>query len=475
MPDGIRAEVLRLSADDPAIAARVERFEVNEVLLYEGEANSNLFLVLEGELELSKQRPDGPPLSVSRHSAGDLIGVNSFATQNPSFCTARAKTPLSVLRLDEAMIAGLAASYPVLDQFVKELMVANLANRYRAAVSLQIELLESNRELTETRNQLIHKERLALLGNLVAGVAHELNNPASAILRECEHLESVITALLNRSTSIPENWQPYWQAGAQRNPATSLLRQRLKSLEHSHPNIPRAQLRAVASLPIDLEPTLIARLRQSQGAKPAELDIADAAFLLRAVSVSATQITHLVTALKTHARPGVSQQESVNLAESIGNSLVMLGHLAKRHAVECDLDPALAIMGLPGDVNQIWTNLIKNAFEAMGQAGTLRITAHPSGDLAQVTIRDNGPGIPPALAERVFDVNFTTKRGAENFGLGLGLSIARSLVENLDGTIQHRTPTTGGCEFIIELPLSPAESTKGTHPQPPTHHPVAKN
>jgi len=183
----------RLTAASPALREQRVRYAAGDYLLREGTPNRDLYVLLEGQLELLKAAEDGgPPSRVSEHQAGDLVGVNSFVTGRPSFSSARALVPLEALRLNDATLAALPETHPELHALVQRLIVANLGDRYRAAVDLQLLLQRANRDLADTRHRLIHQERMAMLGQLVAGIAHELNNPAAALQRQREFLISAL-------------------------------------------------------------------------------------------------------------------------------------------------------------------------------------------------------------------------------------------------------------------------------------------
>jgi signal transduction histidine kinase len=131
--------------------------------------------------------------------------------------------------------------------------------------------------------------------------------------------------------------------------------------------------------------------------------------------------------------------------------------------LHAELAVGLTVSARATSLTQIWTNLIKNACEAMDDHGVLRVRAFRSGDHAVVEISDNGPGIPEDLRKKIFDVNFTTKTGGENFGLGLGLSITGSLVKENDGILELTDTPGGGCTFRVKfpIPLGPFSSSVG--------------
>lgn len=441
------SEIENLLVSSPELAAQLRTFDPDRVVLEEGVPNHALFIILEGSLVLLKTLSDGSRVEVSRHRRGELIGVNSFATDTPSFCTAVTAEPTRVLKFGPTLLESLPTSFPKMHRIVQKLIVANLASRYRTAVSLQLDLAASNRALTETRNRLVHQEKLATLGQLAAGVAHEVNNPIAAIQRHRDTLSTLLSDLL--AGPLPDGVPDFWAAGIQARGSLSEQRQVMEHLAGSFPNQPRALLRRVSALPEVLRERVLYRSK-IDGEKL--LATFECAFLLNHLGSCADQIADLVAKLKDYARPASLAPEPVDIRESIENSFVVLNPMLRKCELISELPAGLIVHARPTSLTQIWTNLIKNACEAMGDGGILRVTAAAEGDWIAVEIADNGPGIPDEIRSRIFDVNFTTKTGGEHFGLGLGLSITKSLIEENNGRLALRETPGGGSTFEIRLP-----------------------
>ncbi len=441
----------------PALRALVTTHATGEALLREGEANEVLFVLLEGEVALFKAAAGEAPLRVSTHGPGDILGVNSVATGQPAFTTARVLRPTRCLALAPEALARLPAEQPELHGLLQRLTTANLADRYRSAVTLQLNLARANAELTETRNQLVHREKMAVLGQLVAGLAHELNNPAAALARQRDHVAETLAGLC--AHVLPEGWRDYWTAGETAPPAAGdpAARVRLERLESARPDLPRALLRRLAALPEALAAPLLPPRGATQPPPPAaaRLAVFELAYLLHSQRAATAQISHLVASLKTYARPASSSVERIDLRENIEGTLRILGPALEGTELGVDLQSGLGVKARPGDLSQVWTNLIRNALEAAGPGKPLRVVARPvDGGAAEVAVIDRGPGVPPALREKIFELNYTTKTGRENFGLGLGLSITSSLVAQHGGELRLEDTPGGGATFVVRLPLA---------------------
>jgi signal transduction histidine kinase len=452
-PESTVEAIQHLVDANPELAVHLRDFAVGARPIEEGAPNHRLFVILDGALALFKSLPGGGNIEVSRHGRGDMVGVHSFATDNRSFCTAEAVEPTRALRLGPSLLESLPTTYPDLHRLVQRLIVANLAGRYRSAVQLQVQLSEANRELTETRNRLIHQEKLAVLGQLAAGVAHEVNNPVAAIQRHSETLKELLPALLE--SAAPGLAAEFWSAGLASPGSLATQRDAMETLAAAYPAMSRAIIRRVAALPPQLYSKVIGKPTSAnpppQGA--ALIAIFECAFLLRHMGSGAQQISHLVKKLKEYARPASIDPEVVDVSESIEGSFVVLNPLINRHQLSALLPHGLKVSGRATSLTQIWTNLIKNACEAMESGGTLSVQAFEKNGCAVVEISDDGPGIPEELKHRIFDVNFTTKTGGENFGLGLGLSITRSLINENEGALELKETPGGGCTFRVSFPL----------------------
>jgi signal transduction histidine kinase len=140
--------------------------------------------------------------------------------------------------------------------------------------------------------------------------------------------------------------------------------------------------------------------------------------------------------------------------EGLDNTLVILGHLLKQYNIERSYGPVPLVFGRPGSTNQVWTNLLANAAEALAGEGTIRISTAVHDDLfVRVSIEDNGRGIPSECMEKIWEINYTTKKSSSNFGLGLGLAISRSIVEEQGGRIWAEA-SPGHTVFHTLLPIA---------------------
>jgi len=464
----IRAALERI----PQMSSRVRHCRAGEVLFKEGSSNLNLVVVLEGELELRKVSRDN--LLIDRLGPGALAGLLSFTERRPSFSECRAVVDTEVLMLEEAWLTPILEEHPSFARLFDDLLLRNLAVRYKRVVNLNLEIAELSQALSEernhlretvedlkrTRNQLIHREKLATLGQLLAGIAHEINNPGAALSRSSENLSKLLSRVASGPKGAAGDLDHLFLEGgiASSPPDSGQQRGRLEALSRRFPKVGRALLRRVSlldpALAEDLDPFL---KRFPEAAAAAEIErrltVFEIGSNLRAVRAATDRILRLITSLKHYGRPDDGGESMVDLQEGITDTLTILSNRLKGYQLRLDLEECPPIRGFAGELNQVWTNLIVNACDATPEGGAIGVSLRPDGGGVLALFEDSGPGIPEELRERVFETNFTTKKGATDFGLGLGLAISREIVEKHEGSITIGKAEWGGARIEVRLPL----------------------
>jgi signal transduction histidine kinase len=324
---------------------------------------------------------------------------------------------------------------------------------------------------------LREREKLIALGTLSAGLAHELNNPAAAARRSAADLSEALEVL-------QDTVHRFVSSGVERAGAEELVALQKEALERASGAEPLDALEASdredalvdaldargargwrvgpALAEAGLDEEWIDRLRSSAGgAFEAALEWVAASLAARGLAADLTagteRISEVVSAMKDYTYMDQAEVQRIDLHDGIETTLTILGHRLKRGRVRLvrEYDRTLPPITAHGSqLNQVWTNLIDNAVDAVDGDGTITIRTSRMGDEALVEVADDGPGVPADIADRIFEPFFTTKDVGR--GTGLGLDIVSRVVVNHHGRVElSRAP--GPTRFCVWLPIDGAD------------------
>ena len=436
-----------------AAMAEVSTFRAGEQIAAPSEEEPTVYLLFEGTAETFRELNGGEEPS-GDHVAPTYLGAIAALTGSPIAVRVQAKTDVRVGALSSEDFLEAAVAHRSIMRRVLE--------RVRPVVG-RITAIEQNRE------------RLESLGTMAAGLAHELNNPASAAKRASTELADALDVL---SSTIGV----FVESGVSREQAEQLVAVQRGVVEacRARASIPQLELAdaedaltgaledaGVADAYRIVEPLAQAGFDESRLARVAELagPATEAAVRWIAASLLARELaaeladstdrmSKLVGAVKTYAYMDRGGLVEVDVREGLDTTLTILGHKLKHTTIEVERDieedlPRFQAYG--AELNQVWTNLLDNAIDALGDSGKITISAHRDGDCVEVDIADDGPGVPPEAAERIFDPFFTTKEVGR--GTGLGLDTARRIVvDRHHGSLTLRTEP-GRTVFRVRLPV----------------------
>ena len=417
---GLDEEQLRTLADLGAI----EDLGPGDVLIREGDEADALYVVLEGELEVTK-RSDRTEVPLARVGPGALQGEIAALEGGRRLASVHAITDAEVLSIPISAVRQLLGSGPDVALAVIRTAVARLR-------SMELTLRE--------------REKLAGLGTLAAGLAHELNNPAAAAKRAVDNLGEAIRSAESLPRPTPPPRPPDGPPPA-------------SALERSD------RIEEIMGLGVDSEmaAALVAAGWTAGILAPHPRDVlpwlaADASVhaLLGELDMAIGRISEIVGAVKGYAYLDQAPVQRVDVRTGLEQTLVILRHrLRDGIEVRRELDEAVPeIEAYGSELNQVWTNLVDNAIDAMDGHGTLTVRAapDPEGDGVLVEICDSGPGVPDEVRPRLFEPFYTTKPPGK--GTGLGLHISHNVVVRHGGLIDVRSSSEGTC-FVITLPARP--------------------
>ncbi len=423
-----------------------------DIIVREGEAPDYMMVMLEGEMRARSEHgsADGPVFVVQ---AGEVTGMLPFSRTKVVGVTGRAVLPSHYLGFPVTQFPELFKRLP---ELVRRL-VGLLADRVRSV----------------TRAEQQH-EKLAALGKLSAGLAHELNNPSAAARRSAAALRDCLARLREaaRTTEIgPEDCGLL--AEREEEIRTTLKpaqfkdefarverEEAIQSWLEAH-NVVDAWKLAPPLAESGLTDAHLASFAAAAGASVGP-ELTRFATLLEMERIaeelehSSARISDLIKAIKEYSYMDQGPMQEVDIERGLETTLTIMNHKLKRGiTVIRDYAPNLPkVMASGSELNQVWTNLIDNAADAMNGNGKLTIRTARENDFVLVEIADNGAGIPPEALSRIFDPFFTTKGVGE--GTGLGLDVVNRIIKNVGGHISV-TSVPGDTRFQVRIPIQPAK------------------
>ena len=426
--------------------ATEHRFAPGEVYVRAGDPADRMVVVLEGELQARFEGTD--ETSFTTH-AGTVSGILPYSRMTVFPANGRAVQPSRVLTFPKELFNDLLSHMPELGRRLVSTMV------------------DRTREVTRMEQQ---RDRLASLGKLSAGLAHELNNPAAAARRTAERLRSVVGEFRASVSKLEEIQltadertaiEAFECSCCTSEPETDVLRASavqddIEAALHQHGIEDGWQyassLVECGAMPASLSLMLDAvRRNVAEPALKRVSALVEINDLLSELENSTSKISDLVRAIKEYSYMDQAPVQDVEVTKGLENTLTILGHkLKKGVTIKRDYHPTpLLVNSYGSELNQVWTNIIDNAVDAMHGAGELRIRTFPEGDCAVVEIGDSGPGIPPDIQSRIFEPFFTTKGVGE--GTGLGLDTTMRIVRKHHGSITVNS-VPGDTRFQVRLP-----------------------
>jgi len=446
------AELAEEDLDWIAESAEHMDLPAGAILTSEGDPGDALFAIVVGELDVVK-RSRNAEIPIARLGPGEIVGEMAVLEARPRNASVRAFSDACVVRIGRDVVLELVRTRP------------------SAAFSI---IRTVTGRLRNTEALLREREKLAALGTLSAGLAHELNNPAAAVQRSAGLLRDALdrwaaaTQGLGHVVTGPNEAKAIGDLGveiaalaAAGPPADPLERSdRADAIEARLAAAGVSDAATAAAVLTDggWDPARIDRVAESFPGPAFPVVVAwiasgsEAEALVNEVAAGAHRISEIVRAVKDYSYMGEAPGQRVDVRAGIDNTLVILRPKLK-HGIEVvrDYAPDLpTIEAFGSELNQVWTNLIDNAVDAMDGQGRIAITARVRDADLVVEVCDNGPGMPAEVRERIFEPFYTTKPPGS--GTGLGLHISYTVVARHGGRIDVRSRPGETC-FAVSLPL----------------------
>jgi signal transduction histidine kinase len=442
--------------------AQLVELKAGEMLFEEGSPGERAYVIQSGELKVFKMS-SGREVLLARRGSGEVIGEMALIENRQRMASVRAEQDSVLIAITKQQLQKLLDTSPQATQSIFNTFITRLRS---------------------TQSKLEQSEKLARLGTLTAGIAHELNNPSAAVQRSSGRLldelerhdrlsgelrmmkfDQIQQALLDRLDQRARERadQPPEMNALLRSDRQSELETRLEGMavEKSWEIVPELVDLGATDDEFSEVGTAFSgpRLRLV-------LDWWVASYMVRRllyeVEAGAERISKIVAALKSYVYLDQAPVQNVDLHRGLDDTLLILGSKIKQKAnltIERQYDPELPrIFGFGSELNQVWTNLLDNALDAVAEQGRIIIRTHAEGDWVVVEIEDNGPGIPAEIRDRIFEPFFTTK--PSGLGTGMGLDISYNIVvQKHRGQINVDSEPGRTC-FEVRLPVDSSHVTQ---------------
>jgi signal transduction histidine kinase len=437
------------------------RLGKDEFLVRQGEAAHFFWILLEGEVRVFHTQPDGHDGTLYKIESGNAFGEVPLLANIPNGVNLQTTMPSHLLQLDEEQFWSLMTSCPQ----VRKAILANMSARFQKLQSMTMQ-----------------QEKMVSLGTLAAGLMHELNNPGAAARRAAQQLRENLMRMHELSLKFKEcdltREQKDCMIDLQQQALGVKQPLRMNSLEQSDAEEALAGWMESANIENawKMAPTLV-----SIGINAKELECARSEFdgpmlsealswleamvssmqLVGTIEESIGRVTDLVRAVKSYAYEGKGLKQSIDINDSIHATMIILAHKLREKEIVVEKNFAPDLPPLHSEctgLNQIWTNLLDNAIDAVPQHGHIRVRTwaekkpgNPGDAQADlcISVSDNGVGIPLESQPLIFDPFYTTK--PVGVGTGIGLGIVQRIVEQYGGVIRF-TSEPGNTEFVVRIP-----------------------
>lgn len=424
-----------------------------EILIRQGEPGDAAYVVMKGEFEVQKQTGQSL-IRIDVRNAGDVVGEMALLSRAPRNATLIAKTDGEVLRIPQKAFEQL------------------LQSSSNAAIAVLHWVMS---RLTQNESLLHQQEKMAALGTMSAGLAHELNNPAAAAQRSAAQLKDSQSRWLTLTHQIEsaafQQGQTDWldsfiQEAIERfgSPVKLDALERIERVDGLQSWLEASGVESAW----ELAPAMVIFGWEIEALEKLKNDLSSELFalsiqwlgmcclmmgLLSEVLQTTERISQIVHAVKSYTYLDQAPLLEVDVHEGLESTLVIMQHkLKKGITVKRDYATNLPrIQAYASELNQVWTNIIDNAVDAMRGKGEIRVKTYQENQQVVVEIIDNGPGIPQDIQSRIFEPFFTTK--APGQGTGLGLHISHDIIVNRHGGQLTVKSEPGETRFKMVLPI----------------------
>lgn len=419
-----------------------------EKITHQGQSNDRLYYVISGKLTGYFKTEKEEKLDIFNARANMIVGIYSFFSEEGlSYTTVEARDDSKVVYMKKEQVP--AEDGPDYGMFLKHMLPMLVKEIYLR----QMMVVKRVSEKESVLKKLHQSEKLATLGQLSAGLAHELNNAIGVITNKAIVLKERFMESFD--TGDPNGAYRFFLKGLENGQSlsSSEIRNRKKQLvKQLSLNDKLAKKLARISLD-DEEINFIAQRRNEAYIRKIDY-FWETGLALHDMQIAADHTSHVIRSIKDMGSQNRSEMILCDLGSTVQKSLALLTNLVKRVNLHLEIEEGLTVMAREGDLIQIWVNLVKNAIESLLNSNLedpeILIKSEVSQRHFKISVIDNGPGIPADLLSTIFQPNVTTKVHGLSFGLGLGLSIVEKIVTAYSGSIQVES-VPGKTEFKVQF------------------------
>lgn len=418
----------------------------NEVLLHEGQQNDKLFYVKKGKLKGYWLDEKHQKIESFESVHGSFIGI-------PSFFSDLHISLHTVTAIDDSVLHYITLSQPVeqwnntqsLEEQFMPLVINELIHR-------QLHVQQLAKEKAQTQQLLAQHEKMAALGTVSAGIAHELNNAIAVIQHSNDWLSQTIKHILIQEN--PLNLDAF-ETGLKlgRTLSNKEIKAAAQVLMKQHKI---TQQMAEWLVPLQVESSQIKQYAAIPELPKTMHHFWELGATMKDMQTASEMAAHVVRSVKALGARSTKMQTGVDVNETIEKAVALLGSSLRLVEFHKELQPLQTITCAASELIQVWVNLIQNALDSMFDSTIshpkLSVSTAMEGQSIQVKITDNGNGIPQEIIHKIFDPQFTTKSGESTVGLGLGLTIVNKIITAHQGTVQVQSEP-GNTMFTVTLPV----------------------